>query len=80
MAALNAIRLNEDHVRHGFGFLIAADLETPGTAAGRLLGYASAEVFFLADVAAQAMMIRAGWLHNVILAGDDPEIGWAYTA
>ncbi len=78
LAALNAIRLKEDHVRHGFGFLIAADFEMPGTAACRLLAYASAEGFYPADVAAQAIAIRAGWLHDFIIAGDDPEIDWAY--
>ncbi len=78
LASLNAIRLNEDYVRHGFGFVIAADFEASGTAAGRLLAYASAAGLYPADVAAQAIAIRAGWLHDFILAGDDPEIGWAY--
>lgn len=78
LTALNAIRLNEDHIRHGFGFLIAADFETPGTAAGRLVAYASAEGFYPVDVAAEAIAIRAGWLHDFIAAGGDPEIDWAY--
>ncbi|HEX7822667.1 MAG TPA: hypothetical protein VF463_18850 [Sphingobium sp.] len=78
LAALNAIRLTDDHIRHGFGFLIAADFETPGAAAGRLLAYASAEGLYPADVAAQAIAIRAAWLHDFIADGGDPEFGWAY--
>lgn len=78
LVALNAVRLHEDHIRHGFGFLIAADFEKPGEAAGRLLAYASASGFYPVDVAAQSIAIRAGWLHDFIAAGGDPEIDWAY--
>ncbi|HEX7853650.1 MAG TPA: hypothetical protein VF503_08150 [Sphingobium sp.] len=78
LAALNSIKLNEEHIRHGFGFLIAADFELPGAAAMRLLAYASTEGFYPADVAAQAIAIRAGWMHNLLAAGREPEVDWTY--
>jgi hypothetical protein len=78
LAQLNAVRLTEDQVRHGFRVLITAGLDGNVSAVDQLLQFVRTENLYPPDVAAEAIAIRAGWLGKFVADGGDPEIDWEY--
>lgn len=78
LAQLNAVKVSEDQLRHGFRIIVTAELEGSVPMFEQLWSYARDENLYPSDVAAEAIAIRAGWLRNFIAIGGDPEIEWDY--
>jgi len=78
LAQLNAVKVSEDQLRHGYRIIVTGEVEASVSAFERLWTFARAENLYPPDVAAEAIAIRAGWLRNFIALGGDPEIEWDY--